>query len=318
MDQTKLGQARKKHTETKESYLKKCGYTLRTMWGHEFKELQKTDPTLKQFVPDRMPPFYSNHQWMTKEPTLLKAVMENTLFGFLELDIHVPDSLLSYFEEMPPLFCNTDVNYNDIGPFMQQYVKDQGLLQKPRRLLISGMKAKKILLSSPYLRWLLQKGLVVTKIYQVIEYAQKRCFSQFVQDVSNARWADDINEDKKIDCWNYETYWELGVWVFDNGQRKTHDEWSPFHKMYHYLRWHVWHGNDEIQDRLWSGNTTRLSYFTASQTVHATIQIWLLGEHLQGSIIWIFGEGYRLSLFGAECRHTGRVGHSHQEKWTPT
>ena len=198
MDQTKLGQARKKHTETKESYLKKCGHTLRTMWGHKFKELQKKDPTLKQFVHDRMPPFYRNHRWMTKEPTLLKAVMENTLFGFLEVDIHVPDSLLSYFEGMPPLFCNTDVNYNDIGPFMQQYVKDEGLSEKPRRLLISSMKAEKILLSSPYLRRLLQKGLVVTKIYQVIEYAPKRCFSQFVQDVSNARRAGDIDEDKKM------------------------------------------------------------------------------------------------------------------------
>ena len=157
----------------------------------------------------------SEKMWLTKEPTLLKAVMENTLFGFLEVDIHVPDSLLSYFEEMPPLFCNTDVNYNDIGPFMQQYVKDQGLLQKPRWLLISGMKAKKILLSSPYLRWLLQKGLVVTKIYQVIEYAQKRCFSQFVQDVSNARRADDINEDKKnwlLKLWNLLGTRGMGLW----------------------------------------------------------------------------------------------------------
>ena len=61
-DHTKLGQARKKHTKTKESHLKKCGYTLGTMWGHEFKELLKKDPTLKQFVHDRMPPFYPNHR----------------------------------------------------------------------------------------------------------------------------------------------------------------------------------------------------------------------------------------------------------------
>ena len=147
--------------------------------------------------------------------------MENTLFGFLEVDIHVPDSLLSYFEEMPPLFYNTDVNYNDIGPFMQQYVKDQGLLEKPRRLLISGMKAGKILLSSPYLRWLLQKGLVVTKIYQVIEYAPKRCFSQFVQDVSNDRRVGDIDEDQNMIAETMKLIGNSGGWVFDNGQRKT-------------------------------------------------------------------------------------------------
>ena len=198
MDQSGVGQARKKHTETKESYLKQSGYTLRIMWEHEFKELQKKDQTLKQFIQDRMPPFYRSHRRKTKESTLLKAVLENTLFGFLEVDIHVPESLQTYFEEMPPLFCNTDVIYDDIGPFMQQYVKDQGLTQKPRHLLVSGMKAQKILLSSPYLKWLLQKGLLVTKIYQVIEYAPKRCFRQFVKDVSDAQRAGDGDEDQKM------------------------------------------------------------------------------------------------------------------------
>ena len=69
---------------------------------------------------------------------------------------------------------------------MQQFVKDNNLSDKPGGLLIGGMKAKKILLSSHYLKWLLQKGLVVSHIYQVVEFTPKRPFRKFVKEVSDA------------------------------------------------------------------------------------------------------------------------------------
>ena len=81
---------------------------------------------------------------------------------------------------------------------MQQFVKGHKLSEKPRRLLIGGMKAKKILLSSYYLKWLLQKGLVVSHIYQVVEFTPKWPFRKFVQEVSDARWAGDVDKDQEI------------------------------------------------------------------------------------------------------------------------
>ena len=42
------------------------------------------------------------------------------------------------------LFCNNEVKFKDIGAFMQQYVWEHHMSDKPRRLLLSGMKAKKI------------------------------------------------------------------------------------------------------------------------------------------------------------------------------
>ena len=197
-DQDELGKERKMHTETKEKYLRHKGYNMKIMWEHEFKALRKSDPELKQFIWNREPPFYRSHRWGTRESTLLKAVMDDTFFGFLEVDIGVPDHLHSYFEEMPPLFCNTEVRLKDMGEFMQQFVKDHKLSEKPRRLLIGGMKAEKILLSSHYLKWLLQKGLVVSHIYQVVEFTPKRPFRKFVQEVSDARRAGDVDKDQKI------------------------------------------------------------------------------------------------------------------------
>ena len=197
-DQDELGKKRKMHTETKEKNLRHKGYNMKIMWEHQFKALRKSDLELKQFIWDSEPPFYRSHHWTTKESTLLKAVMEDTFFGFLEVDINVLDHLHSYFEEMPPLFCNTEVKFEDMGAFMQEFVKDHKLSEKPRRLLISGMKAAKILLSLHYLKWLLQKGLVVSHIYQVVEFTPKRPFRKFVQDVSDARRAWDFDKDQKI------------------------------------------------------------------------------------------------------------------------
>ena len=197
-DQNDLGKERKMHTEMKEKYLRSKGYKMKIIWEHEFKSEQKSDPKLKEFIRQRQPPFYRKHRWITKEHTILNAVMEDTFFGFLEVDIHVPDHLHTYFEEMPPLFCNSEVKFEDMGAFMQEYVRDRGLSDKSRRLLLSGMRAEKILLSSPYLKWLLQKGLKVTKLHQVVEYTPQRCFRKFVQEVSDARRAGDGEEDQKI------------------------------------------------------------------------------------------------------------------------
>ena len=77
-------------------------------------------------------------------------------------------------------------------------MKRFGLSQKPRRLLVGGMKARQLLLATPLLRWYLLHGLDVTKIHQVIEFKPQRCFRQFVQEVSDARRQGDSDKSKAI------------------------------------------------------------------------------------------------------------------------
>ena len=67
------------------------------------------------------------------------------------------------------IFANVEVPFDKIGETMQQHVEKFDLSKKPRRLLISGMKANKILLISNILEWYMSHGLVVTKVHQVIE-----------------------------------------------------------------------------------------------------------------------------------------------------
>ena len=60
------------------------------------------------------------------------------------------------------------------------------------------MKARQTLLATPLLQWYLEHGLVVTKIYQLVEFQQQRCFRNFVQEVSDARRQGDIDPDTAI------------------------------------------------------------------------------------------------------------------------
>lgn len=136
-------------------------------------------------------------------------MVEEELFGIIEVDITVPDHWMStyqhpsmtpyeYFQEMCPLFCNTLVPFDSIGDHMKVHVKQHGLSKHDRRLLVAGLSAEKILLATPLLRWYLQKGLVVSRIYQVVEYQKQRCFTDFVNKVSSCRRNADENPDTSI------------------------------------------------------------------------------------------------------------------------
>ena len=51
------------------------------------------------------------------------------------------------------------------------------LSKKMRRLLVRGMRDDRLLLTSDFLRWYLSEGLVIDKLFQVVEYTPVRCFT---------------------------------------------------------------------------------------------------------------------------------------------
>ncbi len=60
------------------------------------------------------------------------------------------------------------------------------------------MKARQILVATPLLKWYLEHGMVVSKIYQVVEYRRQKCFETFVQEVSDVRREGDTMPEKAI------------------------------------------------------------------------------------------------------------------------
>ena len=145
---------------------------------------------------ERDPP--PRQKWKMTQNEILTAVIDGTLFGMIECDVRVPDNLREYFAEMQPIFKNTTVTRDDIGSFMQQYAEEHDIMSTPRRMLVGSYRGEKILLATPLLRWYLAHGLVVDRVYQIIEYEPKPCFQNFGDSVSAARRAGDADPDKSI------------------------------------------------------------------------------------------------------------------------
>ena len=101
---------------------------------------------------------------------------------------------------MCPIFKNTEISRHDIGEYMEAFAfaEEQNLMPRPRRSLIGSFFAEKILLAIPLVKWYLEHGLKVTRIYQVVEYTPVPCFKSFGEAVSDARRAGDVDPNKAI------------------------------------------------------------------------------------------------------------------------
>ena len=131
---------------------------------------------MRAFVHSNQPKFYQKHKSTNrvKDHTILNAVVNDELFGAVLVDIHVPESLYDTFSKFSPIFCTTTVPWEVIGDTMQQFWRETQTYAdgnvKPfpeKHLLVGGMRASRILLSTPLLQFYLEKGLKVTKIYEV-------------------------------------------------------------------------------------------------------------------------------------------------------
>ena len=168
----------KKHT----TYLRRHVKVVE-MWECDWKRERDTPP---------------RQNWNMTQQQIIAAVVDGTLFGMVECDVRVPEHLQDHFAEMQPIFKNTTVTRDDIGPFMRQYAEENDIMSTPRRMLVGSFHGIKLLLATPLLRWYLAHGLVVDRVYQIVEYSPKPCFQNFGDSVSAARRAGDADPDKSI------------------------------------------------------------------------------------------------------------------------
>ena len=174
------------------SFIKSKGYTVIEMWECHFKAYCNNHPDIKPIIQESRPKFAQGHRGGLSHEQIIKYVRSDDLFGMVECDIEVPDewdpefrqqtnlSPKEYFAEMCPLFCNAEVSFDLIGEHMQTHAREQGLSEQPHRLLIGAMSARQLLLATPLLKWYLDHGLKVTKIYEVVEFRRQACFKGFV------------------------------------------------------------------------------------------------------------------------------------------
>src|SRR5208283_2402165 len=128
----------------------------------------------------------------TDDNKYIKRTLNNKYFGMLEVDIHVPEDKYEYFSEMCPIFKNIDYSVTESREYMTGIIKnnsedpDKEVTTK-RRKLIGTLKAEKILIKSTRLRWLIEHGCIVDKLYGVIPAQGGRPFQGFIKMVSDER-----------------------------------------------------------------------------------------------------------------------------------
>ena len=187
----------REETKRNSDYIRQCGYNLVELWECEWKQMKQQDPAIWKFIDTRYRRPLDKKRTMT-QAEVLQAIVDEKLFGLVQCDLETPEELKPHFEEMTPIFKNTNISREDIGETMKAYADTHGLLSQPRRSLIGSYHAKGILLSTPMLRWYVLNGLRVTHIYQTIEYTPQACFKDFGEKVSKARRQGDLNPDSAI------------------------------------------------------------------------------------------------------------------------
>ena len=131
-------------------------------WSKE-KKASEINSFLNQHFPGRGEKTVTPNQ-------LMQRVEEGTFFGAVEVDIHTPPELKEKFEEMTPIFKNTEISLDDIGEHMQTFAKKHDIMTTPRRALIGSYEGKKILLGTPLLKFYLEQGLKVTHVYRAVQW----------------------------------------------------------------------------------------------------------------------------------------------------
>ena len=52
---------------------------------------------------------------------LIKDILNDKLFGFIQVDIETPENLKDHFSEMTPIFKNAEIKFEHIGEYMQKF-----------------------------------------------------------------------------------------------------------------------------------------------------------------------------------------------------
>ena len=127
-----------------------------------------------------------------------EEVLMDKFFGFLEVDIEVPEDKYNYFSEMCPLFVNKEYDENVCGQCTNDLLYKLDRKPTKSRKLIATLKTEKIWLKSTRLRWMIQHGCVMTKLHGVIPAKPRRLFKDFVERISNERRKGDADPKYKV------------------------------------------------------------------------------------------------------------------------
>ena len=114
----KRGSRRREHDELRRSCIQEKGFTGTEMWESEWWRLYKTTTNAKLHIRENF-----TYRRSLTEQQLVEGKKKESLFGYAQCEIEVPEILRVNFANLPPIFKNTLVSKNDIGDLMKRMPK---------------------------------------------------------------------------------------------------------------------------------------------------------------------------------------------------
>ena len=177
--------------------LERRGYVIHRIRECEWTSMRRQYPTIDEFCKSRswrVDPLVFDEQRssLTTVPHLLQMLVEKKVFGILVCDIVIPededaDRMKKYFEDFAPIIKHANINYEDIGEFVQGVSDRSGIKVKDRRCVIDSYFGKGVGLIDEYVVWLLNKGFMVEKVYTFIRYNKEPIFRDFANAITEMR-----------------------------------------------------------------------------------------------------------------------------------
>ena len=178
----KRGSRKRDLDELRQGYIQEKGFTVIEMWDCEWWRLYKTTTNVKLHIRENFP-----YGRSLREHQFLEGIKTGNLFGYIQCDKEVLETLRATFASFPPISKNTLVSRNDIGDLMKIYAEEEWIMSQASKMLISSFTLQNRTLITPLLLFYLQLGLVVTKTYHFVEYTQKKGINSFVRAAVDSR-----------------------------------------------------------------------------------------------------------------------------------
>ena len=154
------------------------------------------------FITSRRPSRLGNLKEMPKGPideqAILSAIRDGRLFGAALVDLATSDGLKERFHDLPLIFKHAEISMQDLSKHMKQYYQDNNITKVKRKLLISSYYGREILVITPLLRWYMQQGLVITKVYMTLEWEPRWCFEFLRKAMADSRHEADRDLNLKV------------------------------------------------------------------------------------------------------------------------
>ena len=118
------------------------------------------------------------HSTKITQDDIINAIKNEKIFGLCKVDISCPKAAQKKYLDLnfPPIFRHVSVTENMLQPKMLAYAGENNVKFPLDKQLTLTFNAKEIILATPMLKYYLDNGLKIDKIYYVVEYLKQAPF----------------------------------------------------------------------------------------------------------------------------------------------